>query len=148
MIGITSYGGYIPRLRLDRNEHLSDHGLVCPGHRHGGPGRAIFLQLGRGCPHHGGVAASKDCLFGQDKSGVDGLFLCSTTLPFADRLNAGVVQTALNLTERVHAADVTSSLRAGTTGLVEALSAVKSGDRKGVLVTGDGQATDQNRLFL
>jgi len=43
------------------------------------------------------VAASQDCLRGLDKSRVEAVYLCSTTLPFADRLNAGIVKTALNL---------------------------------------------------
>jgi 3-hydroxy-3-methylglutaryl CoA synthase/NAD(P)-dependent dehydrogenase (short-subunit alcohol dehydrogenase family)/putative sterol carrier protein len=85
------------------------------------------------------VSASQDCLAGKDKHSVDGVFLASTTLPFEDRLNAGVLKTALNLKDNLSAADFTSSLRSGTTALVEALSAVRSGDKAQVLVT----ATDK-----
>jgi 3-hydroxy-3-methylglutaryl CoA synthase/NAD(P)-dependent dehydrogenase (short-subunit alcohol dehydrogenase family)/putative sterol carrier protein len=81
------------------------------------------------------VAAAQDCLAGKDKQVVDGVYLASTTLPFEDRLNAGVLKTALNLKDNLNAADFTSSLRAGTTALVEALSAVRSGDKNQVLVT-------------
>jgi 3-hydroxy-3-methylglutaryl CoA synthase/NAD(P)-dependent dehydrogenase (short-subunit alcohol dehydrogenase family) len=80
------------------------------------------------------VAAARDCLLGHDKNAVDGLFLCSTTLPFADRLNAGIVKTALNLRDDLQAADFSSSLRAGSTGLVNALSMVRSGDKHNILV--------------
>ncbi|MEE8390408.1 MAG: SDR family NAD(P)-dependent oxidoreductase, partial [Anaerolineae bacterium] len=85
------------------------------------------------------VAASRDCLIGADKSKVGGLYLASTTLPFADRLNAGIVATALNLREDILTADFTSSLKAGTSALVTALEAVKSGERRNILVT----ATDK-----
>ncbi|MFO7600110.1 MAG: SDR family NAD(P)-dependent oxidoreductase [Candidatus Desulfacyla sp.] len=146
MIGITSYGGYIPRLRLDRMSIYQTMGWFAPAIVMVAQGERSFCNWDEDALTMA-VAASKDCLSGQDKSGVDGLFLCSTTLPFADRLNAGVVQTALNLTERVHAADVTSSLRAGTTGLVEALSAVKSGDRKGVLVTATDKRLTKTAYF-
>jgi 3-hydroxy-3-methylglutaryl CoA synthase/NAD(P)-dependent dehydrogenase (short-subunit alcohol dehydrogenase family)/putative sterol carrier protein len=80
------------------------------------------------------VAACRDCLSGVDRSSVDALYLASTTLPFADRLNAGIVATALNLRDDILTADLTSSLKAGTSALVAALEAVKSGERKSVLV--------------
>jgi len=71
---------------------------------------------------------------GQNKQEVDGLYLASTTLPFADRLNAGVVATALNLRDDIHTADITSSQRAGISALIAGLRAVKSGEGKKVLV--------------
>ena len=55
------------------------------------------------------VAASRDCLTGIDKSGIDGLYLASTTLPFADRQNAGIAATALNLKSEILTADFTAS---------------------------------------
>ena len=85
------------------------------------------------------VEASRDCLAGMDKRAVDGHYLCSTTLPFRDRLCAGVVKTALNLRDDIVAQDFTNSLRSGTTGLMTALDAVRGGNRKQVLVT----ATDK-----
>ncbi|MBC8419848.1 MAG: SDR family NAD(P)-dependent oxidoreductase [Desulfobacterales bacterium] len=138
MIGITSYGGYIPRLRLDRMSIYQTMGWFAPAIVMVAQGERSFCNWDEDALTMA-VAASKDCLVGQDKSVVDGFFLCSTTLPFSDRLNAGVIKTALNLNDRLHAADFTSTLRAGTTGLVEAFSAVKSGDRRRVLVT----ATDK-----
>jgi len=81
------------------------------------------------------VAAARDCLIGMDRQKIDGSYLCSTTLPFADRQNAGILKTALNLKDAMITADFTSSLRAGTTGLLTALETVQGGSRKSVLVT-------------
>jgi 3-hydroxy-3-methylglutaryl CoA synthase/NAD(P)-dependent dehydrogenase (short-subunit alcohol dehydrogenase family)/putative sterol carrier protein len=81
------------------------------------------------------VAASRDCLTGMDKAGVDGLYLASTTLPFAARLNAGIVATALNLRDDVLTADFTSALKAGTSAVVTALEAIKGGEKRSILVT-------------
>jgi len=81
------------------------------------------------------VAASRDCLKGKNKLLLDGLNLASTTLPFADRQNAGIVSTALNLRSDILTSDFTSSQRAGTNALLAALESVKSGDRHNVLVT-------------
>jgi 3-hydroxy-3-methylglutaryl CoA synthase/NAD(P)-dependent dehydrogenase (short-subunit alcohol dehydrogenase family)/putative sterol carrier protein len=85
------------------------------------------------------VAAARDCLIGKDKKAIDGAYLCSTTLPFADRQNAGILATALNLREDMITADFTSSLRAGTTGLLTALEVAAGGSRKNILVA----ATDK-----
>ncbi|MEJ2167047.1 MAG: SDR family NAD(P)-dependent oxidoreductase [Desulfobacterales bacterium] len=85
------------------------------------------------------VAASRDCLRGQDKQKLDALYLASTTLPFADRQNAGIVSAALNLKDNLVTADYTSSQKASTTAMITALESVKSGERNHIMVT----ATDR-----
>ena len=138
MIGITSYGGYIPRLRLDRMSIFQSMGWFAPAIVMVAQGERSFCNWDEDSLTMA-VAAARDCLIGKDKSKVDGVFLCSTTLPFVDRLNAGILKTALNLKDELEAADFTSSERAGTTGLIQALSSVRGGDKKQVLVT----ATDK-----
>jgi len=146
MIGITSYGGYIPRLRLDRMSIYQAMGWFAPAIVMVAQGERSFCNWDEDALTMA-VAASRDCLSGQDKRDIDGLFLCSTTLPFSDRLNAGVVKAALNLNDRLHASDFTSTLRAGTSGLVEALSAVRSGDRRRVLVTATDRRLTKTAYF-
>jgi len=138
MIGITSYGGYIPRLRLDRMSIFQNMGWFAPAIVVVAQGERSFCNWDEDSLTMA-VAASRDCLVGMNKSAVDAVYLCSTTLPFADRLNAGILKTALNLKDEIHAADFTSTVRAGTTALIDALSMVRSGDRNQVLVT----ATDK-----
>ena len=140
MIGITSFGGYIPRLRMDRMTMYQSMGWFAPATIMVAQGERSF------CNHDEdsltmAVAASRDALARLDKAKVDGLFLCSTTLPFSDRLNAGIVQTALNLRPDMDTRDLTSVLRAGTSGLITALDTVKAGEARNVLVT----ATDMRR---
>ena len=81
------------------------------------------------------VEASRDCLKGLDKSKVDAHFLCSTTLPFSDRLCAGIAKTALNLRDDLLTEDFTNSLRCGTSALLTAFDVVKAGEKRQVLVT-------------
>ena len=133
MIGITSYGGYIPRLRLNRMNIYKEMGWLAPGIIAVAQGERSFCNWDEDTLTMA-VAAARDCLLGHDKNAVDGLFLCSTTLPFADRLNAGIVKTALNLRDDLQAADFSSSQRAGSTGLINALSMVRSGDKHNILV--------------
>jgi 3-hydroxy-3-methylglutaryl CoA synthase/NAD(P)-dependent dehydrogenase (short-subunit alcohol dehydrogenase family)/putative sterol carrier protein len=133
MIGITSYGAYIPRLRLNRMAIFQAMGWFAPA--------IIMVAQGERsmCNHDEdtltmAVAAARDCLTGKDKKTIEGTYLCSTTLPFADRQNAGILSTALNLRNDIITADITSSLRAGTTGLLTALEVVQGGSRKSLLV--------------
>jgi 3-hydroxy-3-methylglutaryl CoA synthase/NAD(P)-dependent dehydrogenase (short-subunit alcohol dehydrogenase family) len=85
------------------------------------------------------VAASRDCILGRDKRALDAVYLASTTLPFADRQNAGIVATALNLRDDILTADFTASQKCGTTALINALEVIRGGDKHNILVT----ATDK-----
>jgi 3-hydroxy-3-methylglutaryl CoA synthase len=80
------------------------------------------------------VGAARDCVTGQDKSLIDAVYLGSTTLPIADRQNAGMVVAAMNLKPEVVSSDYTGSLKAGTGALLAALDAVRAGDKQSVLV--------------
>ena len=146
MIGITSYGGYIPRLRLDRMSIFQSMGWFAPAIILVAQGERSFCNWDEDSVTMA-VAAARDCLRGMDKQTVDALYLCSTTLPFADRLNAGIVKTALNLKDNLIATDLTSCLRAGTSGLIAALSAVGQGDVKHALVIGSDKRETKAAYF-
>jgi 3-hydroxy-3-methylglutaryl CoA synthase/NAD(P)-dependent dehydrogenase (short-subunit alcohol dehydrogenase family)/putative sterol carrier protein len=138
MVGITSYGAYIPRLRLDRMAIFQAMGWFAPALLMVAQGERSMCNWDEDAITMA-VAASRDCLRGQDKQKLDALFLASTTLPFADRQNAGIVSSALNLKDNLITADHTSSQKASTTAMISALESVKSGERKNIMVT----ATDR-----
>ena len=146
MIGITSYGGYIPRLRLDRMSIYQSMGWFAPAIIMVAQGTRSFCNWDEDALTMA-VAASRDCLKGMDLSKVDAHYLCSTTFPFADRLNAGIVKTALNLRDDIMAQDLASSLRSGTSALITALDVVKSGERKQVLVTASDKREAKSAYF-
>jgi 3-hydroxy-3-methylglutaryl CoA synthase/NAD(P)-dependent dehydrogenase (short-subunit alcohol dehydrogenase family)/putative sterol carrier protein len=146
MIGIQSYGAYIPRLRLDRMAIFQAMGWFAPA--------TIMVAQGERsmCNHDEdtltmAVAAARDCLTGMNRGKIDGSYLCSTTLPFADRQNAGILKTALNLRDDMITADFTSSLRAGTTGLLTALEVAKGGSRQSILVTASDKRETKPAYF-
>ncbi|HET91680.1 MAG TPA: short-chain dehydrogenase, partial [Chloroflexi bacterium] len=134
MIGILSYGGYIPRWRLSRMSIFQSVGWLAPALMMVAQGERAMCNWDEDSVTMA-VAASRDCLVGADKGAVEGLYLASTTLPFADRLNASIVATALNLRPDILTADFTSGLKAGTSALVTALEAVRGGEKRHVLVT-------------
>lgn len=133
MVGIVSYGGYIPKLRLNRKSILNNMGWFAPSIAGAATGERSFCNWDEDSLTMA-VAACKDCLVGKDKSTIDAVYLCSTTLPFSDRLNAGILKTALNLRDDLYASDFTSSLRAGTSALINALSVARSGDKRQILI--------------
>lgn len=134
MIGITSHGAYVPRLRLSRTNILQAMGWFAPALMAVAQGERSACNWDEDALSMA-VEASRDCLIGVPKTSIDGVHLGSTTLPYADRQNAGILATALNLSEVVVTADFSSSLKAGTTALLTALGMIKSGERQSVLVT-------------
>jgi 3-hydroxy-3-methylglutaryl CoA synthase len=136
MIGITSFGACIPRLRLNRIAIAQSMGWYAQALQALAKGEKSF------CNHDEdsltmAVAAARGCLQQSDKKDISSVFLCSTTLPFADRQNATILSTALNLREDLVNADLTSCLKAGTTGLVTALRLSKSGNESILVVAAD-----------
>jgi len=141
MLGIVSFGGYVPRLRLVREAVVAANAWADPGLKAHGRGVRAMCNWDEDSLTMG-VAAARDCLSGQDPAALDGVHMASTTFPFADRQNAGILATALNLEERVATLDVASSQRAGTTGLIAALEACR-GDpsRRTLFVAADKRRT-------
>ena len=87
MTGITAYGAYIPRLRLSRLAIYQAMGWFAPALIMVAQGERSMCNFDEDSLTMA-VAAARDCLTGMDKRAVDAAYLCSTTLPFADRQNA------------------------------------------------------------
>ena len=135
MIGITSFGAYLPRLRLERNAIFQAMGWLSPALMLVAQGERSMCNWDEDALTMS-VAAARDALQGLDRQSLDGVLLASTTLPFADRQNAGIVATALNLRSDILTADYTASQKAATTALITALESIQSGQRQRILVIG------------
>ena len=146
MIGITSYGAYIPRLRLDRMAIFQAMGWFAPAIMMVAQGERSMCNWDEDSITMA-VAASRDCLNGLNKENLDALYLASTTLPFADRQNAGIVSAALNLRDDFVTADYTSSQKAATTALITAFESVLSGARKNIMVTASDRRETKTAYF-
>ncbi|MGC8756634.1 MAG: hydroxymethylglutaryl-CoA synthase family protein [bacterium] len=146
MIGIVSYGGYIPRRRLNRMSVIQEMGWYIPALMMVANGERSMCNWDEDSLTMA-VASARDCISGFDKSKIDGLFLATTTPSFADRQNAGIVATALNLKDDIVTADFTSSLKAGTTALISGLEALKSGEKKNVLISASDHRKTRSASF-
>ena len=146
MIGITSYGAYIPRLRLDRMAIFQAMGWFAPAIMMVAQGERSMCNWDEDAITMA-VAASRDCLKGRNKANLDALYLASTTLPFADRQNAGIVSAALNLRAEFVTADFTASQKAATTALITAFESVLSGEKHNILVTASDRRETKTAYF-
>jgi 3-hydroxy-3-methylglutaryl CoA synthase len=128
MVGISSYGAYIPMWRLP-------FAVIAGGGRKvqsGGGERAVAYFDEDAVTM--AVAAGADCLRGIDRGSVGGLLFASTSYPYKEKQGASVIAKALDLGRTIVTADFGGSLRAGTTALRAALDTVKAGTAKNVLV--------------
>jgi len=139
MVGITSYGAYIPLFRLSREAIAK-----------AGRGEKAICSFDEDSMTMA-VAAASDCLNGIDGKTVDGLYFASTTSPYKEKLGAATVAMAADLRRDIITADFANSLRAGTGAFKSAIDAVKAGSAKQVMVTAadcrlgtPGSAFEQN----
>ncbi len=126
MVGVESYGAYIPRHRLS----LAAIGGRTAGE--GGPEKAIAWNDEDSVTM--AVSAAVNCLRGLDRKRVDALYFASTSYAFREKQAAALVARALDLRRDLRCADFGGSLRAGTTALRAASDAIAAGSARCVLV--------------
>ncbi|NPV59106.1 MAG: hydroxymethylglutaryl-CoA synthase family protein [Actinobacteria bacterium] len=136
MVGIKSFGAYVPWLRLDRAAIARAWGIP------GAPGAVAVANFDEDSLTMAWEAAS-DCLAGLDGLEPGGLFFASTTPPYAEKSAATLIATVLDLPGDALTSDYAVSLRASTSALSAALDAVKAGRADDILVTAaDTRASD------
>lgn len=143
MRGITGFGAYVPRLRLTRNAIAQANSWSA--------GRVSKPPAGERAVCNWdedvitmAVEAGRDCLHASNERRTPGDFgsicLASTTLPSADRQNAGIVAAALNLGEKLGSTDMTGSQRAGTSALLVGMKA-EAGPRQQLVIASEHRDT-------
>jgi 3-hydroxy-3-methylglutaryl CoA synthase len=113
-------GAYIPRLRLQRKSIVDTNRWFAPGLASLGKGERAICNWDEDAITMA-VEAARDATVGRDRGALKTLYFASTTFPFLDRLNAGVVAEALAMPEDLTALDVASSQRCATAALAMAL---------------------------
>jgi 3-hydroxy-3-methylglutaryl CoA synthase len=126
MIGITGYGCYLPRYRLDRK-------LISQAWGSSQPAGEIAVANYDEDALTMGTEAALQC-FGDGMPQADALYFASTSAPYAEKQVASVIATACDLPRKVQTADFTGSVRAGMSALLAAVNAVRAGARQDVVV--------------
>ena len=101
MAGIAAWGAYAPRLRLSRQAVTEANAWVAPNLKAKGKGERSMANWDEDALTMA-VEAARDALGpDDDRSAIDALYFASTTAPFTDRLNAGIVSAALTLEKAI-----------------------------------------------
>ena len=149
MVGIKAYGGYVPRRRLPRTVILENVSWFNGALKAYSKGERSMCNWDEDALTMA-VEAARDCLDKTRPEDIKAIYLASTTLPFTDRQNSGVLGTALNLGQNMMTMDITSSQRAATSGLVNALSVVQGAGGSALFTTGEhrrSQTANTNELM-
>jgi len=127
MVGITSYGAYIPFHRLSKATiSRAWGGSPVPGEKAVANWDEDSVTMA--------VAAAMDCLKGFDSKTLDGLYLASTTFPYLEKQSAALVATALDLRQDVATIDFSNSLRGGTSAMKAAMDAINANSAGSIMV--------------
>lgn len=133
MTGISSFGAYVPRLRLSRRLAVEANGWFNPALKRLARGERAICYWDEDALTMA-VEAARDCLGGTARDTVDRVVLASTTLPFKDRQNATILAEALNLRDDIATLDMASSLRCGTSALLATFDAARANEGTRALV--------------
>ena len=139
-VGIHAFGGYVPRLRLARSAIAEANAWFNPALRNLGRGERSMCNWDEEAVARA-VEAARDCLGGFDRGELKAVYLASTSAPFQDRQNAGVMAEALNLGRRLHTLDVSGSQRAGTSALITACHTARGGGGPVLVSAGEKRRT-------
>ena len=128
MVGIRTYGTYVPVYRLTHEE------IAKAWRTRAGKGeRAVAAKDEDSLTM--AVEAAVDCLGEVDRNITDGLFFASTTSPFLEKQVATSISCAADLRRDISTADFSGSLKAGTSAILAAMNSVAAGANNNVLVT-------------
>jgi len=127
MVGITSYGAYIPIYRLSRADiSRSWGGAAIPGEKAVANFDEDSITMA--------VAAARDCMKGIDVSKIDSLYFASTSSPYKEKQAAATIAAVLDMKPEIFSMDISQSLRAGTNAITTAMDSINSNSAKNSLV--------------
>ncbi|MFX0203486.1 MAG: hypothetical protein ACFFCW_45885 [Candidatus Hodarchaeota archaeon] len=127
MVGIRSYGAYLPAFKLDRKAIAKAWDFPkAPGSKSVANQDEDSITMG--------VAAALNCLGDIDPNEIDGIFFATTTPPYTEKQNASTIASVLDLRKDIITADFTNTTKAGTTALRSAFDAISTGKSKNILV--------------
>jgi 3-hydroxy-3-methylglutaryl CoA synthase len=119
-LGLSFFGAYVPRLRLERAVIAAAHSWAMPSLAAAAKGSRAFASWDEDAITMA-VEAARDALDDAPVRSIAALRLASTRLPYADLQNAAAVAGAIGLDHAVASSDVAGSQRAGTSALLQAL---------------------------
>ena len=126
MIGIKSFGAYVPYFRLNRAEFARAWKAASMG---GEKAVANWDEDSLTMAAEVGL----NCLM-EGPANVGGVFFASTTPPYGEKSTSSILASVLDLKREILTMDVTDSLRSGTSALLVAMNGVNQGSMEEALI--------------
>lgn len=133
MVGIKTYGAYIPKYRLQKKEIYNAWGWFAPGLAGYSRGEKAVANVDEDSITMA-VAAGLNALDHSLKHEIDGLYFASTTAPYVERGGSSLMIHPLGLNQEIRTADYTDTLKAGTAAVLAGADAVACNSLSNVLV--------------
>jgi 3-hydroxy-3-methylglutaryl CoA synthase len=118
--GITAWGAYVPRLRLERAAIAATHAWLVPSLKGMAKGRRAYCCWDEDVVTMA-VEAARVCFGKRDRTKIRQIQLASTTAPSADLQSSAIASVALRLGSSVRSLDFGGSQRAAVSALGLAL---------------------------
>jgi hydroxymethylglutaryl-CoA synthase len=134
MVGIRSYGGYVPRYRLNKMIIFGSMGWLNPANIMNAQGEKAVANFDEDSVTMASAAAA-DAVRGFDRSEIGGVYFATTTSSYRERLCANLIAGSLATSESIRTGDFTGGLKSGTTALIAALDAAAAGSANNIVVT-------------
>ena len=132
MVGIVSYGSYVPYRRLKRAAIGQALGIAA------GKGERAVASFDEDSVSMA-VEAARDALRAAPSTKVRSLLFATTTPPYAEKLNAAMIGAAARLPLEIRAADLTGSTRAGLSALLQGADAARDGSSQALVAIADAR---------
>lgn len=120
MVGIISFGAYVPYNRLDRRHIKAAFGKPVP------PGEKAVANYDEDSITMGVAAALECCRFIESRY-LDAVYFATTTSPYSEKQCATVIAGVLDTGPHVRTADFTNSLRSASTAMLAAMDSAENG---------------------
>jgi len=144
MAGIVSYGSYVPYRRLKRAAIAAVLGVAAS------KGERAVASFDEDSVSMA-VEAARDALKSAPASSIGTLLFATTTPPYGEKLNAAIVGAAARLPVSIRAVDMTGSVRAGLSALLQGADAAAGSGANTLVAMADarlgapeGKAEQQN----
>jgi len=127
MIGIVSYGAYIPKYRLSRDLIAQAWGSASAG------GEKAIANFDEDTITMA-VEAASDCLANTIPQKVDGIFFASTTPPYKEKSGSSLISTVLDMRRDILTSDFSNSIRAAASAFGTAIDTIASKAARQILI--------------
>lgn len=139
MAGIVGFGASVPRYRLPRDVIAAEWGHPSMGGEKAvaGPDEDSLTLA---------VDAALNATSGGEASALGAVYFASTTSPYREKQSAATIAAVLDAPPATRTADITDSVRAGTSALRAALDFVRAGGGRALVCAGDCRMGEPDSL--